>query len=249
MDSIKSKIKPASGFSHFVHLSLSGLLPGLVFVLVRLDFVGLATVLILLSKWRMLAVKPRHWLAHFRANGVDLTVGLSFLIFMIHTNSPGLQLIWAGLYGIWLVVIKPRSGVLGVSSQAVIAQFLGLTALFLHWGDASILALVILGWLVCYSAARHFFTSFDEPLTRYLSDAWAYFGAAVVWVLGHWLLFYGVIAQPTLILTVVGFGLSGIYYLEQADKLSAALRRQIVFVMMAVLIIVLTFSDWGDKAI
>lgn len=249
MDSIKSKIKPASGFSHFVHILLAVLLPVLVFVLVRLEFLGLATTLILLSKWRMLAVKPRHWPAHFRANGVDIIVGLSVLVFMIHAQTQSVQLLWAALYAAWLVLIKPKSGVMGVSSQALIAQFLGLSALFLHWGNASVATLVILGWLICYSSARHFFTSFDEPLTRYLSDAWAYFSAGMIWILSHWLLFYGAIAQPTLLLTVIGFGLAGVYYLDQADRLSAALRRQIVFVMIAIVAIVITFSDWGDKAL
>lgn len=250
MRRIVHKIKPTKGFSHFIHILLTALLPALVFVLVRLDFVALATALILLSKWRILAVKPRHWLANVRANMVDIIVGLSFLVFMIHSGGAQLtQLLWATAYGVWLVGIKPRSGVLGVSTQAIIAQFVGLSALFLHWGGSSTITLTILAWVVCYSAARHFFTSWDEPLTRYLSDSWAYFGAALVWVTGHWLLFYGQIAQPTLLLTVLGFSLALVYYLDQTDRLSLLIRRQLVFVMVAVIIIVLVFSDWGDKAI
>jgi len=249
MQSIAAKIKPASGFSHFFHILLTALLAALVFVCIRLHFVELGVALILLSKWRMLAVKPRHWPANIRANAVDIIVGLSLLIFMVHSGSQLMQVIWAVSYGIWLVLIKPQSNLLGVSSQALIAQFVGLTALFLNWGDAPLYALVILTWLVCYSAARHFFTSFDEPLTRYLSNTWSYFAAALVWVLGHWLLFYGVIAQPTLLLSVIGFSLAGIYYLDQTDRLSLLLRRQLIFVMVAVVIIVLVFSDWGDKAI
>ncbi|MGZ6005285.1 MAG: hypothetical protein ACXWLH_03985 [Candidatus Saccharimonadales bacterium] len=252
MPSITSKIKPAGGFSHFLHIGLTVLLPAVTFVLVRLNFqgcVGLAATIILLSKWRMLAVKPRHWPANIRANAVDIIVGLSFLIFMTHSGSQFMQLFWAVLYGVWLVVIKPQSSIIGVSSQALISMFLGLTAIFLNWGEASMLALIILAWLVCYSAARHFFTSFDEPLSRYLANSWAFFGAALTWVLSHWLLFYGAISQPTLLISVIGFSLASIYYLDHEDKLSVLLRRQLVFVMVAIIVIVLAFSNWGDKAV
>lgn len=249
LQSLKARIKPASGFSHFVHIILMALLPAFIFVLVRLRFNELAVALILLSKWRMLAVKPRHWPANIRANSVDIIVGLSLLIFMLSSGSGLIQLLWAALYGIWLIVIKPRSTTIGVSIQAFIAQFVGLAAVFIYWSDSSTYILMILVWLVCYSACRHFFTSFDEPLTRYLSDVWAYFGAALTWILGHWLLFYGFIAQPTLLLTVISFSLAGVYYLDQTDKLSVLLRRQLIFVMIAVVIILLTFSNWGDKAV
>ena len=250
--SLSSKIKPASGFSHFVHILLITLLPAFIFVFVRLNsgtWIRLAVALILLSKWRMLAVKPRHWPANIRANSVDIIVGLSLLIFMISTASALFQLIWALVYGVWLVTIKPRSTTIGISMQALMAQFLGLSAIFLYWGAAPTYTLMVLVWLVCYSAARHFFTSFDEPLTRYLSAAWAYFGAALTWILGHWLLFYGLVAQPTVLLSVISFSLAGVYYLDQNDKLSVLLRRQLIFVMIAIVVILLTFSNWGDKAV
>lgn len=249
MPSISSKIKPASGFARIVHILLTALLPALVFVFVRLGFIELAVALILLSKWRMIAVKPRHWPANFRANAVDIIAGLSFLIFMIHTDSQTTQLVWAVVYGAWLVAIKPMSSSLGIFAQAFISMAVGLTALFIQWGDAPIYFLVVAGWVICYSAARHFFSSFDEPLTRFLSNLWGYFGASMIWILGHWLLFYGVIAQAALLLSVIGFSLATIYYLDQTDRLSVPVRRQLVFVMIAIIMIVLVASNWGDRTI
>ncbi|HSX43740.1 MAG TPA: hypothetical protein VLE69_00355 [Candidatus Saccharimonadales bacterium] len=243
------KIKPASGFSHFIHYLLLVLLPALVFVFVRLDFIPLAVALILLSKWRMFAVKPRHWITNIRANGVDIIVGLSLLIFMIHSGSQLVQLLWAVGYALWLIFLKPKSTQISVMGQALVAQTLGLTAVFLQWGAAPVVGLVGLSWLVCYVAARHFFTAFDEPFTRFLSDLWGYFAAALVWVLSHWLLFYGVIAQPTLLLTVIGTSLGSIYYLEHNDRLSLGLRRQLLFIMLAVVAVVLIFSKWTNSAI
>lgn len=244
-----TKIKPASGFSHLLHNVLVVLLPAIVFVFVRIDLIGLALAVILLSKWRMLAVKPRHWPANIRANGVDLIAGLSFLVFIVYSDAQITQLIWAFIYGLWLLLLKPRSNTLGVSVQAVLGQFLGLSALFLYWGDAPSLVLVAAGGVVCYLSARHFFASFDEIYARFLAHTWSYFAAALIWILSHWLLFYGNLAQPTLLLSVIGFGCAGLYYLEQTDKLSLLLRRQLVFVMAAIVIIVLAFSDWGDKTV
>lgn len=244
-----ARIKPASGFSHFVHILLLALLPALVFIMVRLRFYDLAAALILLSKWRMLAVRPRHWPANIRANAVDIIVGLSLLIFMIHSGSMLMQLVWAAAYAVWLISIKPLSSLFGISLQALIGQTLGLTAIFLHWGDAPLYTLVILAWIICYVSARLFFTGFEEPLTRFLSDLWGYFGAAMVWILGHWLLFYGVIAQPTLLLTVIGFSLGGVYYLEKTDRLSVVLRRQLIFIMIAIIVIVLAFSRWDSRTL
>lgn len=243
------KLKPASGLSHFVHLFLTVLLPVLVFVLVRVHFIQLALVLILLSKWRMFAVKPRHWPANIRASSIDIIVGVSVLVFMMHSSTQLWQLVWAGAYGVWLIFIKPGSGEILVSLQAMIGQLVGLMALFMHFSDAPIIVLTVLSWLICGLAARHFFTSFDEPLTRLYSYTWGYFGAALTWLLSHWLLYYGVLAQPTLLLSVIGFGLATLYYLEGTDRLSKLVVREFVFVMVAVVVIVLALSDWVDKAI
>jgi hypothetical protein len=82
-----------------------------------------------------------------------------------------------------------------------------------------------------------------------LSYLWGYFAAALTWVLGHWLLYYGIVSQPTLLLVSLGFGLSALYYMDHLDKLSTNIRRQIVFVVFAIVIIVVAFSDWGNKIV
>lgn len=246
---IAARIKPVSGFSHFVHLALNGLLPALLFILVRVGFVQIGLALILLSKWRMFAVRPRHWLANIRANSVDILVGVSVLILMANSMSSGSQLSFALFYGVWLIVIKPRSSILMTALQAGIAQLISLMALFTAWSNAPTYVLVLAAWIICFSVARHFFISFDESLTKLFAYLWGYFGAALVWVLSHWLLFYGFMAQPTLLLSVIAFSLATLYYLEKTDRLSTLLRRQFIFVMIAIVVIVIAFSDWGDKAI
>lgn len=249
MATLLDRIKPRGGFAHVIHIGLVALLPALIFILVRTHVEEAALALVLLSKWRMLAVRPRHWPANIRANSVDLIVGLSVLVFMTHSLEVSFQLLWALAYAVWLLVLKPRSDLLSVSLQALAAQFLGLVAIFLSWSNSPLLVLVVSAWAVCYSAARHFFISFEEPYTSLYAHTWGYFAAALVWVLGHWLLFYGVIAQPVLLLTVIGYGLATLYYLDQKDRLSQLMRRQFIFIMVAIITVVLLFSDWGDKTV
>lgn len=249
---LPTKLKPVKGYSQVLHIALVALLPLLVVRAVRLPGFGvqLALSLVLLSKWRMFAVRPRFWPAIIRANAVDLMVGVSAVVFMQQSmGNSWLQLLWAVLYGAWLLGLKPRTGITMVSSQAFVGQLCGLMALFLSWSSGPLFGLIFVTALICYLSARHFFDSFDEPYSRMLSYLWAYFGAGLVWVMGHWLLFYGVVAQPIVVLTTVGYTLAALYYFDHHERLSALLRRQLLAIMSVVLMILLIFSDWGDKII
>jgi hypothetical protein len=244
------KIKPTAGLSHFFHLALLVVLPVVLFVLVRLDFVQLALSVVVLSKWRMLAVRPRFWAANVRANAVDIMVGLSVVLFMAHASgSLVLQLLWVALYAVWLIAIKPASSPRMITLQAALGQLAALMALFLAWTDGPLYGLTLLTGIICFMAARHFFDAFDEPYAKLLAYTWGYFGAALAWLLGHWLIFYGIISQPTLLLSVIGYGLAGMYYLDHEERLGKGVRRQLVFIMLAVVVVILAFSDWGDKVV
>jgi len=252
MKPLIAKVRPKRGFARVTHYVLLGLLPVVVFVLVRVDFVAVAVALVLLSKWRMLAVKPRFWPANIRANSVDILVGLAILIFMTQTGSQLWQLVWTGLHIVWLTVIKPAANTLMIGIQALIGFLTGLGALFMIGDAAPALALVFATGMICYLCAHHFFDGFSEAYTRLLSYTWAFFGAGLVWVLSHWLLYYpstGIIAQPLLILVPIGYGLAAIYYLDHTDRLSSSVRNQFVFVMCIWVVIILGLSDWSDKIV
>ncbi len=249
MKRVTNKIKPVGGFSQVFHIVLTIVLPVLLYILVRLNLPQLAVIMILLSKWRIFSVRPRYWFMLLKANAVDITVGISTVIFMVNTGSAFVQLLWAAAYAGWLVLIKPNASVLGISLQSLVAYTYGLSAVYLEWGASTPTVLMIMTWLVCYVAAAHFFSSFDEPKAAFLANSWALFGACLAWLLSHWLLYYQVFSQVTLLLVVLGFGLATLYYLSMTDKLSTWLRRQIVFIMFAVVIITIVFSDWSDKTI
>ncbi|HSX43050.1 MAG TPA: hypothetical protein VLF59_03090 [Candidatus Saccharimonadales bacterium] len=244
-----NKLTPSRGFSHTFYYVYNALLPVIVFLLVRISFVQLALSLILLSKWRMFAVRPRFWTVNIRANAIDIIVGVSVLAFMVATGSEMAQLVWMVLWATWLIAVKPRADVLWVSLQAFIGFAVGLSAVFLSWDHAPLALLVGAAGMLCFFTAHHFFYSFDEPYARMLAYLWAYFGAALAWILGHWLVFYGPVAQPTLVMVTIGLGLGSLYYLDHFDKLSLNARRQIICVMIAVSLVVLFFSSWSDKTV
>ncbi|HEY4160945.1 MAG TPA: hypothetical protein VGM08_02690 [Candidatus Saccharimonadales bacterium] len=238
MRPLLQKLTPSRGFAHAFYFVYNALLPLLVFLLVRTSFVQLALSLILLSKWRMFAVRPRFWLANVRANAIDIIIGVSVLAFMVATGSEFLQLVWAVLWAAWLIGVKPKADTLWVSLQAFIGFAAGMTAMFYTWDHAPLFVLVGGAGLLCFFAAHHFFNSFDEPYSRLLALSWGYFGAVVAWILGHWLIFYGPVAMPTLLLVALGFGLGTLYYLDHFDRLSLGVRRQVVFILVAIVLIV-----------
>jgi hypothetical protein len=249
MRALPARIKPSRGYSHIFYLGLNLLLPILAYVLVRIDFVSIAILLILLSKWRMFAVRPRYWVANLIGNGVDIMVAVSLVLFMASTSVVWWQLFWMVLYAGGLLWLKPRYDVLSVSAQAMVGQLLGLSLLYLKFGDSSIVGLVAGTWLVTYLAARHYLTSFEEPHSALLAHIWAYFSASLAFILAHWLLFYGTIAQIIIILTTIGYGLAALYYLDATERLSVLLKRQMVGIMLAILLIIVVFSNWTGSTL
>ncbi|OGL34455.1 hypothetical protein A3F65_00435 [Candidatus Saccharibacteria bacterium RIFCSPHIGHO2_12_FULL_47_16b] len=249
LTALLDKIKPIRGFSHPIHLALVAALPIIAYILVRIDFVGLAILLVLIAKWRIVAVKPRYWMANFIANGIDTIAGISFVIFMSTTSVKWWQLFWMLAYIAWLTWLKPRSGVLYVAAQAMFGQLLGLAVLYLKFGDASTLLLMAGTWVITYLAARHYLTSFDEPHAPLLAHVWAYFSAGLAFVLGHWLLFYGLVAQIIIILTTIGYGIAALYYMDATERLTSSFEKQALALMVAILVIVIVLSDWSGTTI
>lgn len=242
---ITAKLKPAAGLAPALHVLLRLALPILVFILTSLstDMIWLPLLVVMLSKWRLFAVRPRFWPANLRANAIDIMFGVSIVIFMANSDSVLIRLILAAVYAVWLLVIKPRSTILGVSLQAGIGQLAALIALFIGWPEGSLFGYVFAVGLICYLAARHFFDSYSEPYARMLSYLWGYFGAALIWVLSHLLIVYpkpdGIFTQPTVFLSIIGYTLGAIYYLEHFDRLSVTIRRELLYLCGGAVVILL----------
>lgn len=240
------KIKPGSRASLVLH-GLFNVGVVLIIYALTVEPISLpvvAIVFFLLSKWRMYAVKPRHWLANTRANMVDIMVGVSYITFIDNTGGILTKLILTVLYVAWVLVVKPGSSSLLVGIQAMIAQVVATIALFNHYSDMSIMGLVLLTWLICYSVARHFFSSFEEPNGRVMAHIWGLFGAELAWILSHWTLGYGPIPQIALILTVIGYSFAVSYYLKSIRGLTTSQKNQFIIITAVMIIIVALFSEW-----
>lgn len=249
------KIKPVNGFAQLAHLATLILLPFAALFLVRADITILAFLLVILSKWRVFAVRPRFWLANIRTNAIDVVFGLATVIFIIDASSLSWQLAWAVIYVIWLVAVKPGSTTWLIGLQAFVGEIYGLVALYIAWGGAPVFLISIVAGVICYLAARHFFEAFSETYSKLLAYLWATFAAAVVWLMGHLLFFYGPFNQPTVLLAATSFGAATLYYLDHFDRSSKLARRQIALLIVVVVLVIfaklvpLMFYVWSDKVL
>lgn len=161
-----------------------------------------AFALVLLSKWRVLAVRPRYWFAHVQANMVDFIVSLSFVVLLYAAGGAGgetaiiTQICLAILYILWLLLLKPRTRRSLVVAQAGVAVFVGTAALFMGaYGWPSSIVVVIM-WLIGYSAARHVLAAYSEEQLSFMSFIWGLFFAELGWLAYHWTIAYNLAFIP-----------------------------------------------------
>lgn len=224
-------------------------------------FLGIA--LVLVSKWRILAVRPRFWYANFLSNLVDIIVSVSVVLHLYTitqaplTNNQELALLAVGtlLYIFWLLVIKPRSKRVYVVAQAGIAILLGVAALFTisyNWP----VSFVVLGmWAIGYSTARHVLNSYDEEThSLLLSLVWGLVLAEIGWVAYHWTIAYALpvvnsilVPQVAIIATLVGFLAYKAYdsfYHHQKIRMSDVLLP-LLFTLSVIAVLVIIFNRVG----
>lgn len=183
-----------------------------------------AFALVLLSKWRILAVRPRYWFAHLQANMVDLIVSLGLVVLLYTAGSGGtgegiaIQIILTLLYVAWLLVLKPRTKRTFVVAQAGVALIIGTIALFsLSYGwpsSAVVLAMFVLG----YSTARHVLSAYSDNSLTMMSLIWGFVIAQIGWLTYHWLIAYEIplvetikLPQVTIIVVALSFLAERIY--------------------------------------
>jgi len=184
----------------------------------------LAIALVLLSKWRILAVRPRYWFAHVEANVVDMivSIGTVVLIYLAGQGATGkglvVQIALTILYAAWLLLLKPRTKMSYVAVQAAVAVVVGTMALAsvsFEWPSS---AVVIVMWLIGYSCARHVLVTHSEDDIRLLSLIWGFVFAELGWLTYHWTIAYSLpfldglkLPQATLILLGFSFLAERVY--------------------------------------
>lgn len=215
----------------------------------------LAVLAVLLSKWRVFAVRPRYWFAHVQSNMVDVLVGLSAVALIFLSGSETVfQLILTALYAAWLLLLKPRSRRQDMVWQAGVAQFVGLVALssFSHELPASIYVVGV--WLIAYASARHVLNTYDEENAGLLSLAYAFVFAELAWFYYHWMVAYplspldGIIAVPQLAIIglLISFVSQRLYdILVHKQKITfKQVRGPVLFMGSVIAVLFIFYTTW-----
>jgi hypothetical protein len=211
-------VRKRSFISEVAYVVLNILLVAAIFVaIIATNTPWPALGLVLLSKWRIFAVRSRYWIANIRANLVDMIVGVSMVVFLYSAQgSLPVQLVLAGLYVGWLLFIKPRSKRIFVATQAMIGLALGIGALVQLSPSLPVSIVVFVSWLIGYSAARHILSVQHETHINSLSLLWGFVVAELMWLSYHWTIGYAItpnlqLAQITVIIAAISFVAERVY--------------------------------------
>lgn len=163
--------------------------------------------IVLLSKWRVFAVRSRYWTANIRANMVDVIVGISMVVFLYSASGHlAVQLLLTAFYIIWLLFIKPRSKRSYVAIQAAVGLVAGISALIQVSPTLSSSIVVLVAWVIGYSASRHILSVEHETHINFLSLVWGFVVAEVMWLGYHWTIGYtlGSVLQLSQLAIIIG---------------------------------------------
>ncbi len=154
-----------------------------------------AVLLVLLSKWRVVAVRPRYWWLNLKANLVDLVVGISMVLLVYLANPNGVspnfwQILLTIVYAFWLVAVKPLSSTKATEIQALFAIFFGTFALSLITAQLNPLIGVIVSFAIGYGATRHVLIQSDDHDFTLTTFTFGLMLAELYWIFYHWTIAY-----------------------------------------------------------
>ncbi len=200
--------------SSAVHAFLNVLL-GIASVLITV-FSGspaLGLILVLVSKWRIFAVRRRYLWLNIKSNLVDLIVGMSVVLLAYYAGSSlvPMHFVLMVVYVAWLLFIKPMSSETANLAQSLIAVFLGISATTIMSAGLNSIVAVVMAFLIGYAASRHVLAQTnDKDFTLTTLVCGLVFGE-VAWLCNSWAIVYtfgdtGItIPQVAIILTIFAF--------------------------------------------
>lgn len=255
-------IKRRSFLHEVVYVILNVLLALLAMILIRItDVYWPALLLVLISKWRILAVRPRFWFANIQANLVSIIVSVSYVTFLFLTQNLDnlnysqtlvIHIILALFYIFWLLFIKPKSKRVYVAIQAAAALVSGVTAVFATIYSWPAIFTVILILLVSYSSTKHVLGSYDEEShIRLISLFVGLVIAEIGWLSYHWLIAYNLplasgvlVPQATIIifcLALLFFKSYDSFYKNQFIKINDIILP-LIFTISLTIVLLLFFN-------
>ena len=241
--------------SNMVHIFLNILLGvGAVMVTVLSASPVLGLLLVLVSKWRVFAVRGRYLWLNIKSSLVDIIVGVSVVLlayFAGNTFVP-VDIILAIFYCVWLIIIKPMSSEKAALAQSLIAVFLGMSAAAIMAANLDAIVIVLLAFMIGYAASRHVLVQSSDKNYTLTTLVCGLVFAEVAWLCQTWSIIYtfgstGIrVPQVAIILTVFAFVYN---YARQAmikyqdDFRFKHILGPVIFGTILVGIIVLWFSN------
>jgi len=258
MSEIIRKTRKKDVFTSLLHVLFNLLMAGgsLALVLLFPDSPWAAIGLVVVSKFRVFAVKPRFWLPNILSNLTDFIFcgGIVLLIWVagIEGGSSALiyQIILTFIYAAWLIFLKPLTKSLPVIIQAGLSQFVGLIALFSVSDYLPVPLIVLICFGIGFAAARHVLMLHKERQYTLLALVWAFILAQLGFLGYHWSLTYNFgslthIPEVAVIASIIAFVTERFYssyrendgQIKQEDVLLPTL-----FGIVALIIILVFFS-------
>lgn len=206
--------------------------------------------LVLLSKWRIFAVRSRYWAANIRANLVDVIVGISMVIFLYAASGdlPS-QIGLTALYIAWLLFLKPKSKRAYVAAQAMVGLVFGIGAIIQTSPILPAFVVVLLSWLVGYAASRHILSVQHESHINFLSLVWGFVVAEIMWLTYHWTIGYQVgnslqLSQVVVILAALSFLAERVYvsFRKNGEIISGEVMMPTLLVLSIIGVVLFVFG-------
>ena len=241
--------------STMVHVFLNILLGVMaIIVTVLSNSPALGLVLVLVSKWRIFAVRARYFILNFQANLVDLIVGIS-VVLLAYSAGPAflpVDFILMIFYCCWLLIIKPMSSETATLAQSLIAVFLGMSATAILVANLDSIVIVLVAFCIGYAVSRHVLIQSDDKNYLLTTLICGLVFAEIAWLCHSWAIIYtfgasGIkIPQLAIILTIFAFVYN---YARQAmikyqdDFRFKHILGPVTFGIILIGIIVLCFSN------
>jgi hypothetical protein len=251
MDLLKSKNKKTL-LASAIHVLFNVLFVVAVFFSVLLlEQPLVAIILVLISKWRMLFVRPRFWWVNMLSNLPDIIFGVGTVALMYIMPNLIIQITLAAAYAIWLIFIKHGSSKRMVITQAAVAEFIGLWSLFALAHFLTLPITLIGCFIVGFSAARHVLVNYEEEDSRtLLAMIWGILVAEVGFIAFHWTLaysFFGVLLVPqvAILVTLLAMIFLSCYnsYQSNGNKIKwVDIRWTVIFATLLTIVIATLFS-------
>ena len=192
-----------------------------------------AVVLLLISKWRTVAVRPRYWWMNIVSSLPDLSFGAAIVVLMWLAGQNAMisggiawiaQLSFAAIYAGWLIWVKPKEGKNWVFIQAGVSQFFSFAAIFSVANRLSLAPVMILAFIIAFGVARQIFTQYVETSRTLLAIIYGFIVAVISFAAWHWTVGYAVgtlieIPQVAIVIAAFGFALTKLYDAHQTSSI------------------------------